>query len=234
MKRFFGSRKNDLVYIEGEEYNHLKNVLRLNIGDVVLVSLNDEYQYSCEITKFEKGKAVCKIIGKEECVGNPQKNIVIFQAITKRPKFEFIVQKATEVGITKIVPFVSDYVIAKMTENKMDRLQSIALNACKQCERTIMPIIDETKTVDDVLASIKDFDVVLFANERTDKGEKIKDLGKYKNIGIIVGSEGGFSQKEKEAFIKAGAVSISLGRRIYRCETASVAMMSLVSILSGN
>ena len=101
-------------------------------------------------------------------------------------------------------------------------------------KRTIMPIIDETKTVDDVIASIKDFDVVLFANERTDKGEKIKDLSKYKNIGIIVGSEGGFSQKEKEAFIKAGAVSISLGRRIYRCETASVAMMSLVSILSGN
>ena len=234
MRRFFGSRKNDLIYIEGEEYNHLKNVLRMNIGDVVLVSLNDNFQYSCEISKFEKNRAVCKIIGQEECIANPQKNIVIFQAITKRPKFEFIVQKATEVGITKIVPFVSDYVIAKMTENKMDRLQSIAMNACKQCERTIMPIIDKTRTVKDVLNAIKDFDLVLFANERADKGEKIKDLSKYQNIGIIVGSEGGFTQKEKEDFIKAGAVSISLGRRIYRCETASVAMMSLVSILSGN
>lgn len=80
----------------------------------------------------------------------------------------------------------------------------------------------------------KIFDLVLFANERTDKGEKIKNLDKYKNIAIIVGSEGGFSQKEKESFVEAGATSISLGRRIYRCETASVAMMSLVSILSGN
>ena len=63
---------------------------------------------------------------------------MIFQAITKRPKFEFIVQKATEIGISKVVPFVSEYVIAKVTENKMERLRSIVLNACKQCERTIL------------------------------------------------------------------------------------------------
>ena len=214
MRRFFGTKRKESVYIEGEEYNHLKNVLRLNVGDELLVSLNDEYEYACQIQKFEKNSAVCKIIGKEKCIGNPQKNIVIFQAITKRQKFEFIVQKATEIGITRIVPF--------------------AMNACKQCERTIMPIIDQPKNVKDVINSFKDFDLVLFANERTDKGEKIKNLDKYKNIAIIVGSEAGFSQKEKESFVEAGATSISLGRRIYRCETASVAMMSLVSILSGN
>lgn len=234
MRRFFGTKRKESVYIEGEEYNHLKNVLRLNVGDELLVSLNDEYEYACQIQKFEKNSAVCKIIGKEKCIGNPQKNIVIFQAITKRQKFEFIVQKATEIGITRIVPFVSEYVIAKVTENKMERLQTIAMNACKQCERTIMPIIDQPKTVKDVINSFKNFDLVLFANERTDKGEKIKNFDKYKNIAIIVGSEGGFSQKEKESFVEAGATSISLGRRIYRCETASVAMMSLVSILSGN
>lgn len=234
MRRFFGVMNDETIFIEGEEYNHLKNVLRLKVGAEVLVSLNDEYEYACEIEAFEKGKAVCKIIGKKICDANPRKNIVIFQAITKRPKFEFIVQKATEIGITKVVPFVSDFVIAKVTENKLERLNSIALNACKQCERTIAPQIVEPITVKEVIESFKDFDVVLFANERTDKGEKIKALEKYKNIAIIVGSEGGFSQKEKDKFVDAGAVSISLGRRIYRCETASVAMMSLVSILSGN
>lgn len=234
MRRFFGEKKNDKIVITGEEYNHLRNVLRLNVGDEILVSLNDENEYACEITSFGRNDAVCKIIGSKPCDGNPRKNIVIFQAITKRPKFEFIVQKATEIGITKIVPFVSEFVIAKVTENKMDRLESIAMNACKQCERTIMPIIDKPKNIDEVIASFKDFDLVLFANERADKGEAIANLDKYKNIAIIVGSEGGFSQKEKEKFIEAGATSISLGRRIYRCETASVAMMSLVSILSGN
>jgi len=234
MRRFFGEKKRNKVYITGEEFNHLKNVLRMNVGDELLVSLNDELEYVCQVEKFDNGVAICKINGQRECEGNPRKNIVIYQAIAKRQKFEFIVQKATEIGIAKIVPFVSDYVIAKVTENKMDRLRSIAMNACKQCERTIMPEITEPVKVDDVIADFKKYDLVLFANERTDVGEKIKDLAKYDNIAIIVGSEGGFSQKEKEKFVAEGATSISLGRRIYRCETASVAMMSLVSILSGN
>lgn len=234
MRRFFGVLEEESIFVEGEEFNHLKNVLRLKVGAEILVSLNDEYTYACEIESFEKGRARCKIIGKKICDANPRKNIVIFQAITKRPKFEFIVQKATEIGITKIVPFVSEYVIAKVTENKLERLNSIAMNACKQCERSIVPEIVDAVSVNDVVNSFKDFDLVLFANERTDKGEKIKALDKYNNIAIIVGSEGGFSQKEKDKFVNAGAVSISLGRRIYRCETASVAMMSLVSILSGN
>lgn len=234
MRRFFGRENKGLIYIEGEEFNHLKNVLRMNVGDELLVSLNDKFDYICSVSKMEKDRAVCNINGKRECEGNPKKNIVIFQAITKRPKFEFIVQKATEIGITRVVPFVSEFVIAKVTENKLERLKQIAMNACKQCERTIMPIIEEAVKVDDVISRFKDFDLVLFANERTNLGEKIKNLDKYQNIAIIVGSEGGFSQKEKEKFIDAGATSISLGKRIYRCETASVAMMSLVSILSGN
>jgi len=234
MRRFFGVEKNKKVYIEGEEYNHLRNVLRMNVGDELLVSLNDEFEYVCQIDNFSKMSAVCNIIGKKECEGNPRKNIVIFQAVAKRQKFEFIVQKATEIGISKIVPFMTEFTVAKVTENKMDRLNSIAMNACKQCERTIMPIIEQPKTVKEVLEMLKEFDLVLFANERTDKGEKLKDLAKVNNIAIIVGAEGGFSQKEKETFIESGATTISLGRRIYRCETASVAMMSLVSILSGN
>ncbi len=234
MRRFFGTERKGKIYIENEEFNHLKNVLRMNEGDELLVSLDDDFEYVCEIVKFEKNAAICKVNGKNECAGNPKKNIVLFQAITKGQKFEFIVQKATEIGIAKVVPFVSEFVIAKVTEHKMERLNSIVLNACKQCERTIKTQIAKPIKVDDVIASFKDFDLVLFANERTDVGEKIKNLDKYNNIAIIVGSEGGFSQKEKEAFVEAGATSISLGRRIYRCETASIAMMSLVSILSGN
>lgn len=234
MRRFFGRLEKDNIIIEGNEFNHLKNVLRMGVGDECLVSLNDEFDYICSIEKMDKTQAICIINGKQVCPGNPKKNIVIFQAITKGPKFEFIVQKATEIGISKIVPFVSKHVVAKVTENKMERLLSIAQNACKQCERTIMPEISDPVKVDDVISAFKDFDIVLFANERTDVGENIKNLDKMKNIAIIVGSEGGFSQEEKEKFVEAGATSISLGKRIYRCETASVAMMSMASIMSGN
>ena len=162
--------------------------------------------------KFEKNFAICKINGKKECPGNPKKEIVLFQAITKGPKFEFIVQKATEIGITKVVPFLSEYCVAKISEHKKERLESIIENACKQCERTIKTEVCNVRKVEDVVNLFSDFELVLFANERADVGEKIKNLEKYNKIAIIVGSEGGFSQKE----------------------TASVAMMSLVSILSGN
>lgn len=234
MRRFFGEMKDEKVQIVGEEFNHLKNVLRMAVGDEIIVSLNDEFEYICEIQKIEKGRAICKINGKRECEGNPKKNIVLFQAITKGPKFEFIVQKATEIGINKVVPFVSEYVVAKVSESKRDRLHAICLNACKQCERTKVPEITDVTNVEGIISQFKDFDLVIFANERTNIGSKIKQLEKYQNIAVIVGSEGGFSQKEREQFESAGAMTFSLGKRIYRCETASVAMMSLVSILSGN
>lgn len=234
MRRFFGREEEGQIVIEGDEFNHLKNVLRLNVGDEIMVSLNDEYEYACEIVKFVKKTAVCKLIGKQICLANPQKNITLFQAITKRDKFEFIVQKATEIGISKIVPFVSEFVIAKVTENKMERLNLIAMNACKQCERTKIPVIEDVKQFKDVLENFKTYDIVLFANERAEAGTKFKSLEKYKNIAVVVGSEGGFSSKEKDQINEAGATTVSLGKRIYRAETASVAMMSMVSILSGN
>lgn len=235
MRRFFGSQQNGQVVLEGDEFNHLKNVLRLKVGAEILVSLGDENDYACEVVAFTPKSAICKIVGARVCEGNPKKNIVLFQAVCKREKFEFIVQKATEIGVSKVVPFVSQHVIAKVTENKMERLKSIAQNACKQCERSIPPEICKPLEFDKVIEQFENFDVVLFANERADKGEKLTDhLKKAKNIAIIVGSEGGFDAKEKDKFIAAGATTISLGKRILRCETASVAMMSLVSILSEN
>ncbi len=234
MRRFFGKFNGEKIIVCDEEMNHMKNAVRLPVGEQIIVSVGDENDYMCEIESYQKREAVCKVNGKRLCTGNPKKNIVIFQAITKREKFEFIVQKATEIGISKVVPFTSEFVIAKVTDSKMDRLNNIAINACKQCERSIPTEIGKPLDVQGVVDSFKDFDVVLFANERTDKGVKFPNLKNCKNIAIIVGSEGGFSQKEKEKFLDAGATSISLGSRIYRCETASVVMMGLVSVLSEN
>ena len=125
MRRFFGREENGKIILEKDEFKHLKNVLRLGVGTDVIVSLNDKFEYICNIEKFEKNYALCKINGKKECPGNPQKKIVLFQAITKGPKFEFIVQKATEIGVTKVVPFLSVFCVAKISEHKMERLESI-------------------------------------------------------------------------------------------------------------
>ena len=234
MRRFFGRKDGNNMIIEGDEFNHLKNVLRLGVGQEVMISINDENEYVCEITEIAKKQAVCKINGVHKCLLNPKKNIVLFQAMAKKDTFEAVVQKATEIGISRIVPFMTKFCVAKPTENKIERLQVIAQNACNQCERTIVPVIEKAINVDEMIERFKDFDIVLLANERTDNGEKPKEIVKAKNIAIIVGSEGGFDPKEKDKMIAAGAVSISLGKRILRVETASVSMMSLISILSGN
>jgi len=233
MRRFFGRLEKEKIIIENEEFNHLKNVLRLGVGAEVVISLNDEYDYFCLVDKIGKNFAECKINGKQICPANPQKNIVLFQAIPKGPKFDFILQKATEIGITRVVPFLTEYCVAKSVDKK-NRYDAVFANACKQCERSIMPVLDKTRSVKEVAEMFGDFDIVLFANERINTSDKVKNLEKYKNIAIIVGAEGGFSQAEKELFVEKGATSVSLGKRIFRCETAAVAMMSLVSILSGN
>lgn len=234
MRRFFGRLDRNKIVVENEEFNHLKNVLRLGVGSEVCVSLNDEFDYICVVEQMSKNNAICNILTKQKCPANPTKNIVLFQGVAKGPKFEFIVQKATEIGMTKIIPFESEYCVGKISDSKNGRMKAIIQNACKQCERSVMPVVEKTISVGEVAKQIKDFDIALFANERAFDSEKIKSLEKYNNIGIIVGAEGGFTLEEKELLLQAGAVSVSLGKRILRCETASVAMMSLVSILSGN
>lgn len=234
MRRFFGNKKGDKFFVEGEEFVHLRSVLRLAVGDEIVLSLDDEFDYVCQVEKIEKTCAVCALKEKILCEANPKKNVVLFQALAKSQKFDIIVQKATELGVSEIVPFVTEFSVVKPTENKVERLKSIAMNACKQCERSIMPKIANVSTVSDVVGRFGEFDAVLFANERTKDGQPFENLDKCENIAIIVGAEGGFSQKEKDVFVDAGATSISLGKRILRCETASIAMMSLVSVLSGN
>ena len=111
MRRFFGRLENGKIVLDGDEFNHLKNVLRMGVGSQIIVSLNDEFDYVCRVEKFGKNFAVCEIENKQVCPANPIKNIVLFQAVAKGDKFEFIIQKGTEIGVTKIVPFESPIII---------------------------------------------------------------------------------------------------------------------------
>lgn len=233
MRRFFGTLRNDKIIIENEELVHLKSVLRMKENEEVIVYLNDEYEYLCNLKKIEKNYAECEVKDKWVCPALPNKNIVLFQALAKREKFEFILQKAVELGITKVVPFMSEFCVVKSNENKRQRLETIILNACKQCERSKQMELEDVQSFDKFLSELSEFDVVLFANEREEKRFDFSKLN-GKNIAIIVGAEGGFSEKEKQDIISKNAISLSLGKRILRCETASVAMMSMISILSEN
>ncbi len=233
MKKFFGTKENNYITINGEDLDHLA-VLRCNINEEVLCFCGDEYEYNCKIQEITKKYAKCLILDKKLCKKNPTKNIVLFQGLPKLDKLELITQKLTELGINKIVPFESDFTIAKKNINKIERLNKISKEACKQCGRSLPVIVEEPIKFNNLKEKLKDFDLVLFANETN---RQITDINfnDKNNIAIIVGSEGGFSNRELEMLTKDEKITqIGLGERILRTETASIVLCGIVSYLTKN
>lgn len=233
MKKFFGKLENNNIIIDGEDLGHLA-VLRCDKDEEILCFCGDEYEYRCKIQEITKKYAICLILDKKLCKKNPTKNIVLFQGLPKLDKLELITQKLTELGISRIVPFESDFTIAKKNINKIERLNKISKESCKQCGRSLPVIIEEPIKFNDIKEKLKDFDLILFANETN---REITDINfnDKKNIAVIVGSEGGFSNREQEILLKDERITqIGLGERILRTETASIVLCGIVSYLTKN
>jgi len=237
MRRFLVNKKNfnnNKVVIDGIEHNHLKNVLRLNEGEQVVVVCNDEYDYICEIEKITKGDTTLRVVDKVINNYNPKINVTVFQALTKHDNMSLIVQKLTELGISDFVPFESKFITSKDKGNKQDKLQIISNQSIKQCKRSKAMNVHKTLLFNELIAEITNYDVVIFANETetTQNLENIK-LSRDMRVAIIIGSEGGFSEEECNKISSTGAKSISLGKRILRAETASIALASVIMYCMG-
>jgi len=231
MKRFFGEKYKDKIIIKDSEFNHMKKVLRMQEGDEVLASVNDEYDYYCTIDKMDKNQAVLVIDQIKLCPAIPKKNIVLFQMLPKKEYLDNIIAKSVELGVSKIIPFTSQYTMLK--DIRSDRVATQIMTACKQCGRSKLVEFENCVKFEKLPERLKDFDLVLFAYEKENLPFNADILKDKQNIAIIIGNEAGFSEKESE-ILKTHANSISLGNRILRCDTAVTAMLSLVGILSGN
>jgi len=235
MRRFISNKiNNDKVVLDGIEHNHLKNVLRLTEGEEVIVVCGDEYDYTCVIEKISKGDSVLRVVGKEINDYNSKSDVTVFQALTRQDNMTLIVQKLTELGVKTFVPFESQFITSKDKFNKQEKLQTISNQSIKQCKRSIPMEVKPTKSFNDMVKSLNEYDVVIFANE-TEKStalSKVK-ISSNQKIAIIIGSEGGFSETECEKIINAGGKSVTLGKRILRAETASIAVTSVIMYLIG-
>jgi len=236
IKRFLvdkSSIKNNSVIIEGKEHNHLKNVLRMMVGSKIIVTCNDEFDYHCEVKDIQKNFTVCDIVRKELNTANPKVNLTVFQALIKGDNMPLVVQKLSELGVSRLIPFESRYVTSKDSTNKVLKLQETANQSCKQCDRSLSLEVGKVLKFKEVVENLKDYDLVVFANE-TQKSFDLK--GYFSNnkiqdmkIAVIVGSEGGFSEEEIIQLKNLSNVeSVSLGRRILKAETASIAMATIV------
>lgn len=241
MKKFFVDKeniKNETVVIEGEEFLHLSKVLRSNIGEEIKIICGDEFEYICIIEQIEKRFAIAKIKQKNICEANPKCVIDVFQGLPKGEKLELIIQKITELGANAIIPFESDFTIAKNNNIKMERMERISKEACKQCGRSFPVEIKQTIKLKNIEQNLENYDLVLFLYENADLSSKIENISeKIKSankIAIIVGSEGGFSEQENKLLTNLNTEKISLGKRILRTETASITLVGFVSLLKGN
>lgn len=237
MKRFFVDKElNNLksVKIDGIEHNHIKNVMRMQVGDEIILVCGDEYDYMAKIVAMSKGDTTVDILGKEENIYNPMSNVTVFQALVKSDNMSLIVQKLTELGVKTFVPFESEFITSKDKFGKSKKLQDISNQSIKQCKRSIPMEICDVLPFNQLLEKLKDYDKIIFANE-CERTYRLSEIGlkKTDKVAIIVGSEGGFSKTEIEKLVDAGAMSVTLGKRILRAETASIALSSVVMYLLG-
>lgn len=239
-KRFIVDKKDisflsdEQIEISGLEIKHM-HVLRIKELDEIIVN-----EYNCKVNKISKEKIILDILKKANDVGIPKVKLDLYQAMLKSDKFEFVIQKQVELGINKITPFFSKNVVVKLDEKskqtKLTRYNKISLEACKQCGRSDLVLVDNFKTLDELVNTFKNYDYVILAYEKYNKNFKevlnnIKvDLNSQKNVAVIVGAEGGFLESEVNKLEQMDNVHIvGLGERILRAETASIYLTSILN-----
>lgn len=237
MPRFFIEYEpSDYINVTGADARHIGYSLRMKVGDEVIFCREGK-DYFCEIEEMTAESVLCRIKRREESKCEPSLKLTIYQALPKQDKLEQIIQKVTELGAVRIVPFLSKRCVSRPDKKdfakKRERLMRIAEEAAKQSGRGIIPEVGELmsfeEAVDDMSAEVR---LICYENG----GERLSEvgLGKVTSAAVMIGSEGGFERSEVERAIEKGAKAIWLGERILRCETCPVAVTAIIMNLSGN
>lgn len=241
MPRFFikeNQIQNNKITIIGEDVNHIKNVIRKQIGDIIEICNQDnEKSYKCEIEKIEEKQITTKIIEELKAQESNIK-VDIFQGLPKAEKMELIIQKSVELGANAIIPVNMKRCVVKLDskseEKKIERWQKISESAAKQCGRNNIPEVKHLVNIKDICNKIKDYDAMIVAYENEKENTLKQELTKLKNkqknfkIGIVIGPEGGLEENDVKLLKESGAKIITLGHRILRTETVALNMLSII------
>lgn len=226
------------AYIKGPEARHIKDVLRLRSGDKVVLFDGSGFEFTGEITAIAKDLISVAIMEAREVETESPIEIILGQGIPKSDKMDLIVQKSTELGVSKIVPIYTERVVPKsFSPNKLERWRRIAIEACKQSGRVKVPVISEPVKIDEFIRSAEPSCLKLIPWE----GEKETSLKKilpasleYNKVSLIIGPEGGLTELEIELAKRSGFLPVSLGKRILRTETVSLSLLSIIQYMYGD
>lgn len=240
MQHFFvepSAIQNKKILITGSDVNHIKNVLRMKVGEEISVSNGvDNNDYRCEIESITDSEVICNLMFIKEDGLELKTKIFLFQGLPKSDKMELIIQKAVELGVYEIIPIATKRAVVKLDDkkakSKVQRWQGISEAAAKQSKRAIIPEVKEVMSYKEALNYAKKLNMVLIPYELSEGMAETKkcvdEAVKKESVGIFIGPEGGFAEEEITDAVNIGASPISLGKRILRTETAGMTALSIL------
>lgn len=227
----------EYIMITGEDVKHIQTVLRMKPGEEVRISDGEGGDYFCEIETVKTEEVRARILEKPAQSTELPSRIFLFQAIPKGERMEYVIQKAVELGVHEIIPVEMKYCVVRLDgkkkEKKRERWQAVAKSAAKQAKRSRIPqvrrVMSYQEAVDYALKC--DYCLVPYENEAGMSGTRafLDRLEPGKDISVLIGPEGGFSQEEID-FVRSKMDVVSLGKRILRTDTAAITVMSMLML----
>ena len=237
---FYKGKLADTIAITGSDAHHLMHVMRAKAGQEIVVVDDNGKVARMEMTDFCETSVTLRLVEMLAADTESPIEIVLVQALLKADKMDLVVQKAVELGATKVVPLVTANCVVRYDNKKAAakcvRWQKIADEAAKQCGRTALLKIAEVTTLKELLTGLAQEQTIIFCyeNERTQSIKTVLKENTADKILLVIGPEGGFSLDEAEGLINAGAKSVTLGKRILRAETAAVAAITIAQYENGD
>ncbi|MCI6277516.1 MAG: 16S rRNA (uracil(1498)-N(3))-methyltransferase [Clostridium sp.] len=244
MHKFFVSNNlidGDKAVIEGDDVKHIYKVLRLQVGDEIIINNLNGQEYLARIEDISKKEVQASIIEKIDISNESPIRIHLYQGLPKSTKMDLIVQKGTELGISSITPVITERVVVKNEGEfkKVDRWQRIALEASKQSKRTLIPAINTPISFEAMMEKMNSMDLIVVPYENAE-GYGIKNMVKdlkidsITDIAIVIGPEGGFEEDEISKLKDMGAHIVTLGPRILRTESAGFVCTAILQYELGD
>ncbi|NLV16204.1 MAG: 16S rRNA (uracil(1498)-N(3))-methyltransferase [Syntrophomonadaceae bacterium] len=240
MRRFYVAQQNitdTIVSITGEEAHHIANVLRMHPDESIIIFDGSGWDYEIRLQSISSRLVTGHIISRTLNSAEPPLSITLVQGLAKGEKMDFIIQKAVEVGVNRIIPIHCDYSVVRLEGKKptarVERWNRMAIEACKQCGRSQPPPVEMVSGLEDVLKKTADRPRIIFYEQSKERGlndiiNQHRRLFLEQGLTVFVGPEGGFSPAEVHKVQEAGGWIAGLGPRILRTETAGLVALSIL------
>ncbi len=236
-KLFIDYTPENEIVLDGEQARHIAKSLRMKSGDMLTVTDGNGSDFGCMIKEITKDTVTLKVCYQQACESEPSCAVTLYQGVPKSDKLEDIIQKCTELGITRIAPVLTKRSVSRPDEKsaikKNARYKKIALEAAQQSGRGIVPEISPQLTLKQAIAEDKSELKLVFYEGG---GEPLRSVinKAVRSVSIYIGPEGGFEKDEVESVCENGGITVTLGKRILRTQTAPVAALTAIMLLTDN